>query len=335
VSPRGAPPPLHEDVARVLSAPPSLFGGVRAEAARDRAEAGDRAGAAELRALRRPVGLAWALNRLAREQQQGMATLLDAGERLVQGQREALAGRGAIALREAEERLRAAARALRLAAAEPVEGARPLGRQALARLELLLRVAASGPEPVRQALRAGRLAREPEVGGPGPFGLEVVPGGAAGARPARGATGSPRAGTKGSARGSAGSPRAETRTAGRPELVEGRADGSAARGRGAAPREDAAARRAREKAEAEDRRARERAEAEAEARRAREQAEAEAQRAREKAEAEARRVRARAESEVGRRRRELERAEARAREAREALAEAEAALARLGPAPDR
>jgi hypothetical protein len=291
VSPRGAPPPLPDDVARVLSAPPSLFAGVRAEAARDRAEAGDRAGAAELRALRRPVGLAWALNRLAHEQRTGVAALLDAGERLVSGQRDALAGRGAVALREAEERLRQVARELRLAAGAPVEGAKPLGRQALARLELLLRVAASGPEPVRQALRAGRLAREPEVGGPGPFGLEVVAG-AAGARPARRSTGS-----------------------------------------GREPREDGAARRARETAEAEARRARDREEAEA--RKARERAEAEAQRAREKAETEARRARARAESEVARRRRELERAEGRAREAREALAAADAELARLGPAPDR
>lgn len=247
-------------MAEVLSSPPSLFAQVRARAVREREAAGDRSGAAELEALRRPVGLAWALNRLAHEEPEGVAALLDAGERLVRGQREALAGKGAAALREADERLKEAARTLRLAAAEPVPGARPLAANALARLELLLRVAASGPEPVRQALRAGRLAREPEVGGPGPFGLEVVPGGAA-SRPAP-----------------AAAPR----------------KGAAAKAPAAAPAETAAARRAREKAEAAEARARERAEAEA--RRAREKAEAEARRARERAEAEVARRRAEADA---------------------------------------
>jgi hypothetical protein len=157
--------------------PPSRFTAERTALARTLADKRDPAAAA-VRKLPRPVGLAWVLNRLAREQPREVEALVAAGDRLRAGQRRALSGAGADELRAAENDIRARARVLRTEGERilAAEG-RPAPPPALARLELLLRVAAPVPGPARDALRRGVLLREPEIA-PGELtGFAVLPGG--------------------------------------------------------------------------------------------------------------------------------------------------------------
>jgi hypothetical protein len=137
------------------------------------------------------VGLAWVLNRLARDERREVAALLAAGDEVRSGMRRAVSGAGAGGLRDAEQVLRDRARALRLAAERllAAEG-RPPAAAALARVELLLRVAATGTD--REALREGTLLREPEVGGEDLSGLTVLAGGRGGTRQASATAPSPR-----------------------------------------------------------------------------------------------------------------------------------------------
>jgi hypothetical protein len=168
--------------APLYALPPSRFVAARDALARELAARHD-GQAAAVRRLRRPVGLAWVMNRLARERADEVRALLDAATRLRAGQRRALAGEGAGELRAAEEEVRARARSLRTAARPILEesGGRA-DAAALARLELLLRVAASAPGEARDALREGVLEREPPVATPDLTGLAVLAGG-----PSRGA----------------------------------------------------------------------------------------------------------------------------------------------------
>jgi hypothetical protein len=219
------------DAARALLAlPPDRFVEERDTLARALASRGDGA-AAEVRKLRRPVGLAWVLNRLARERPGELEALLRAGDRLRRGHRRALAGKGAAELRAAEEELRGVARSLRLEAGRVLEGAgRSADPAALSRVELLLRLVAPAPGPERDALRRGDLQAEPE-------GASAPP------APARGA---PLAPLRGDRRGA----RAAEARAGRDAKREAqRRAREAARRRTAARRELARAEAAAERAE--------------------------------------------------------------------------------------
>lgn len=169
--------PGGDEAGRLLATPPARFTAERDALARALVERGDAAGAVAIRKLRRPVGLAWVLNRLARERREDVEALLAAGDRLRSGQRRALAGQGAEELRAAEQALRKAARALRGRAGEVLsEEGRPASPGALARVELLLRVAAAAPGDARESLRRGMFSREPEVAAGDLSGLGVVAG---------------------------------------------------------------------------------------------------------------------------------------------------------------
>jgi hypothetical protein len=159
----------------LLALPPSRFTAER-DAVAARLAAGGDPEAPRVRKLRRPLGLAWVLNRLARERPREVARLLDAGDQVRAGTRRAVSGAGAGALRAAEQALRERARALRLEAEGilAAEG-RPPSAAAVARVELLLRVAATGGEA--EALRHGELLREPEAGGRDLSGFTIVAGG--------------------------------------------------------------------------------------------------------------------------------------------------------------
>jgi len=163
----------------LFSLPPSRFTAERNALAKALAEQGDRASAA-VRKLARPVGLAWVLNRLARERPRDVEALLAAGDRLRAGQRRAVAGRGADELRDADSELRERARALRSQGERVLAGeGRAIAPTALARVELLLRVAATSSGAAREALRRGILAREPEIASGELGGFAVLPGGRA------------------------------------------------------------------------------------------------------------------------------------------------------------
>lgn len=170
--------PAPETAATLLALPPRRFAAARAAVVKALVDSGDPSADA-VRKLRHPTGLAWVMNRLALDRHEDVLALAAAGDRLRDGQRRALAGGGADALRAAEAQLRERARALRLAGGEVIaaEG-RPAPAATLARLELLLRAAATSPGPARDALLHGRLAREPEVAAGDLSGFALVPGGA-------------------------------------------------------------------------------------------------------------------------------------------------------------
>lgn len=172
-----SPVDLPDAASDLFALPPPRFTAERNALARRLAERGD-PGAATVRKLARPTGLAWVLNRLAREAPREVEALLAAGDRLRAGQRRALAGGGADELRAAADALAESARALR-ARGERVLAAegRAVAPTTLARLELLLRVAATGPRPSREGLRRGVLAREPEIASAELAGFTVVAGG--------------------------------------------------------------------------------------------------------------------------------------------------------------
>ncbi|ABS28459.1 hypothetical protein [Anaeromyxobacter sp. Fw109-5] len=225
----GEAPAGGDEAGRLLATPPARFTSERDALARALAERGDAAGAAAIRKLRRPVGLAWVLNRLARERREEVEALLAAGDRLRTGQRRALAGQGAEELREAELALRKAARALRGRAGEVLsEEGRPASPGALARVELLLRVAAAAPGDARASLREGAFSREPEVAGGDLSGLGVVAERLEPARRARGAGAGGKAG-EGERRGGEGGGGARRRPAAEDRRAEREAAAARAR----------------------------------------------------------------------------------------------------------
>jgi hypothetical protein len=238
------------DAARALLAlPPDRFVAERDALARALAARGDRA-AAEVKKLRRPVGLAWVLNHLARERDGDVEALLRAGDRLRAGHRRAVAGGGPGELREAEEELRERARALRSEAARALESA---GRRAdpavLSRVELLLRLLAPLPGPDRDAFRSAALAAEPSPSPADVGGLALVAGGRA--APAKEGAPVPRAAApagRSAGRAAARGAREARQEAARQARAAKRAEAEAARRARAARREadraDAAARRA-------------------------------------------------------------------------------------------
>jgi hypothetical protein len=268
---------LPPEATALLAVPPARFTAERTAVARALTERGDPAAAA-VRALRRPVGLAWVLNRLSRDHPREVRALLEAGDRLRSGQRRAISGAGAEALREAETAVRERARVLRLEAERllSAEG-RPAAAPTLARIELLLRIASTGP--AREALAAASLTREPDVGEAGLSGLTLLAGGAAAAPPP------PVSRARGAAAGPSRGSRAAGRTDAAREAKERKEREREARARAAQETRDSARRR-RERSRAV-------ASAHAEAARARARAE-KAERSAERAEKAAREARERA-----------------------------------------
>jgi hypothetical protein len=175
---------LPPEARELFALPPPRFTAERNALAAALAARGDPR-APRVRKLARPLGLAWVLNRLAREGPDEVQALLEAGDRLRAGQRRAVSGGGPEALREADAALRVAARALRLRAGAllAAEG-RPAPDALLARVELLLRLAATGPD--REPFREASLGREPAAPVDALSGFAVVAGGPDPAQAARG-----------------------------------------------------------------------------------------------------------------------------------------------------
>lgn len=109
---RGGGPPAasvvdEDEVDDLYKKPLGDFTRARDDLAKRLRQAGDKAAAERVKALRRPTAAAWTLNQLARRYPQRLEALLDAGERLREAQRGALAPGGAQELREASQGHRA------------------------------------------------------------------------------------------------------------------------------------------------------------------------------------------------------------------------------------
>lgn len=126
--------------------------------AKARESMGDAAGAARVRALRKPVVSAWALNRLAREEPDAVNDLAALGDRLRSAQRRAISGADVEPLREAIEDRRRAVTSLARAASAILEatgiGAAPHSGDLTSTLE-----AAAADQEAAALLLSGRVIK--------------------------------------------------------------------------------------------------------------------------------------------------------------------------------
>ncbi|MFB6887740.1 hypothetical protein ACFCX4_00285 [Kitasatospora sp. NPDC056327] len=152
--------PTEDDALFALE--PGAFTKARKEAAARARAAGDRAGAARIRSLRRPTIAAFAVNRLARTHPDEVRALLELGRALRQAQEE-LAGPALRELSARRHRLVAALTAQ--ARATAAEAGVRLGEAQLREVEQTLRAALASPQAADE-VAAGRLSaavEEPTV----------------------------------------------------------------------------------------------------------------------------------------------------------------------------
>jgi hypothetical protein len=133
----------------------------RAALAKELRAAGDRAGASEVAAMRKPSIAAWAVNQLVRTQSRAVKELFAAGDALSGAQENLIAGRGdARSLRDANARERSAVDALLALARGLLTGeGHELSPAILDRVSDTLHAAALD-DGARDAIRDGRLERE-------------------------------------------------------------------------------------------------------------------------------------------------------------------------------
>jgi len=91
---------MTEAAAALYAMAPEDFTAARDELVRQLKAAGDRAGAASIKLLRRPTVAAWLLNLVARDRPTAVEAVVDLAVRLRGAQSDAMAGRGGAALRE-------------------------------------------------------------------------------------------------------------------------------------------------------------------------------------------------------------------------------------------
>jgi hypothetical protein len=176
---------LERRIDELYGLPLDRFTAERDALARGLAAAGDRDAAGRVRALRKPVVAAWALNRLAREDPDGIGTLRQLGERLRDAQRRALSGADAEPLRQANDERRAAVSRLAERARELLER-EGVGGAAFDDVVSTLDAAAVD-DGAAEAIAGGRLVRpmRPPTGFGETAALTVLPGGGRGGeRPA-------------------------------------------------------------------------------------------------------------------------------------------------------
>jgi hypothetical protein len=173
----GAPDELEGAIDDLYARPPEEFTAARDALAGDLKGAGDDQGAKRVRALRKPVRSAWAVNRLVREDPDAVRELIAVGERLRAAQRRALSGGGADELRERSEERRRLVSALTQRAVKLLGDAEPPAA-AVEDIGATLE-AASIDEAASTALLEGRLTKPlPRPAGFGDVvGLKTIPGG--------------------------------------------------------------------------------------------------------------------------------------------------------------
>lgn len=154
-----------ERIARLYGLPLEQFTPERNALAVELRLSGDGAGAAHVKALRKPTAAAWAVNQLVRAEPDLVEALLGAGGELRQAHRQAASGRGSEQLRAAAEAERTAVEQL-VARAAAVLG-RPLTPALAESIRNSLRAASSDDE-ARECVRTGTLTTELRPVGLGP-----------------------------------------------------------------------------------------------------------------------------------------------------------------------
>ena len=170
-----------EVIDRLYGLPLEEFTPARDTASKELRAAGERDAAAEVKRLRKPSRLAWALNQVRRHDPEPVDKLIAAGERLQEAQRQLVeAGeRGLLRDAAAEER-ELVGRIADLAERELATSGHPANATAQGKLFSTLHAAAADPE-VRDALAAGRLLGEHQLSD-----LGLVPGSPARSEATRG-----------------------------------------------------------------------------------------------------------------------------------------------------
>jgi hypothetical protein len=154
---------------RLYALPLGEFTAARDELAGRLRHEGDADAGAEVKRLRKPSLAAWALNQVRRNQPGQSDKLLEAGRRLREEQERLLAGGGREPLqRAAADERQLVAELARHAERELAAGGRPASAAVREKLRATLHAVASEPE-AREGLAAGRLVREHEAAGLGPF----------------------------------------------------------------------------------------------------------------------------------------------------------------------
>jgi hypothetical protein len=160
--------PVEELAGRLYGLPLEDFTRERDAAARELRKNKERDAAAVVAKLPKPSQGSWAANTLSRERRDLVDALLDAVDELRTAQEDAVAGKGAGALRDAAAGERAAVEALVDAAKELRPGGRKPSEQTLERLRTTLHAVATDDD-VRTALDQGRLVED--ATGAGAWGL--------------------------------------------------------------------------------------------------------------------------------------------------------------------
>ena len=150
--------PHDRALAELYAAAPEEFVLVRARVEAELRRDGDDAGAADVRARRRPNLAAWACNQLARRDPDGVAALLDATRRVIDAQANAEPGVGAAALRDAARDRHDLLDRLTDAAVSVLRGRVPQPDTYRASITATLDAGSLEPEHADE-LRAGRLTR--------------------------------------------------------------------------------------------------------------------------------------------------------------------------------
>jgi DNA repair exonuclease SbcCD ATPase subunit len=167
---------VNKEIDRLYGLPREEFTAARDRAAKDLRSGGDREGAATVKGLRRPTVAAWAVNQMVRRERQGLADLLESGDRLRKAQRRALSGVSAGGLQEAAADRRRAVNALVKAAQAILQEAGQASSSTLEAVHHTLE-AASVDEEAGRLVQQGRLAKE--LSQPAGFGsvdgLSLVP----------------------------------------------------------------------------------------------------------------------------------------------------------------
>lgn len=151
-------PDLDQELDRLYGVPPDVFIAERDALAARLRQAHQSDAATAIAKLKKPVAVAWAANRLAREESTAVGQLLAASTQLRTAQKRALAGRaGHAEVGEAQAAEREAVRELVAAARTRLDP--PVTGAVLDRLGQTLRAAAASPS-ASALLERGRLTRE-------------------------------------------------------------------------------------------------------------------------------------------------------------------------------